>query len=175
VARTASRDAGAGVPRVSDSLEPGPACTPVSRLLVLPSMIIDSSPSPSPFPCVRMCVNVRPRALVRVCMFAFLHVCVGVCVCVCIVRSCLCLRFFMFCVCVCVYVHLNTPVPRLFVLLSFSFYEFLSCLAAGSSDRFFPPFLVGSCVSVCVCGVRFVCSARVCSCLAVGSSDRRVV
>ena len=33
---------------------------------------------------------------------------------------------------------------------------------------------VGSCVSVFVCGVRFVCIARVCSCLAVGSSDRRV-
>ena len=38
----------------------------------------------------------------------------------------------------------------------------------------FSPFLVGSCVSVFVCGVRFVCIARVCSCLVVGSSDRRV-
>ena len=27
---------------------------------------------------------------------------------------------------------------------------------------------------VFVCGARFVCIARVCSCLAVGSSDRRV-
>ena len=35
-------------------------------------------------------------------------------------------------------------------------------------------FLVGSCVYVFVCGVRFVCIARVCSCLAVGPSDRRV-
>jgi len=109
VARTASPDAGAGVPRLSDSFEPVPACAPVSRLLVLPSMIIDSSPSPSPFPCVRRWVKVRPRALVF-----FLHVRVGACLCFCIV-------FFafplMFCVCACVYVHLNTPFfpPRPFV------------------------------------------------------------
>ena len=147
MARTASPDAGAGVPRPSDSFEPVPACTPVSRLLVLPSMIIDSSPSPSPYPCVRRWVKVRLRAFFFSCsfrrVFMFMH------------------RFFllfplMFCVCACVYVHLNTPF--FFLLL----YVIISCLAAGSS--FFCPssfWLVRACLCVFVGLVLYAVSVCV--------------
>ena len=49
--------------------------------------------------------------------------------------------------------------------------SFRHYIYASKGETFF---LVGSCVYVFVCGVRFVCIARVCSCLAVGPSDRRV-
>jgi len=137
VARTASLDAGVGVPSLSASFEPVPACTPVSRLLVLPSMIIDSSPSPSPYPCVRRWVKVRPRALVRfffACscrrVFMFLH------------------RFFCFSPYVlCLCLRLCPPEHAR------AFFPFVcnSILLGGRFIRFFAPLLFGWFVRVCVC------------------------
>ena len=136
MARTASLDAGVGVPSLSASFEPVPACTPVSRLLVLPSMIIDSSPSPSAYPCVRRWVKVRLRAF-------FFHVRFGACLCLCIVFF---FAFPPYVLCLCL--RLCPPEHALFSVL---LYVSIFCLAAGSS--FFCPssfWLVRACLYVFV-------------------------